>query len=220
MTVIPGLWFPRVVPNSGMRNRLVFTVAGLSGAGVTGQSQHLFTADIPLTSNGISTPIVHNRIRPGSPTPYIIDAQTPTRNFFGAFPSRGGHTLFLIDADTADLLYLALRDGVTTGVEPVVRAHVNAPIKLPRYDTPTAPQNQNTYLPPGFSPEPLPGGRVNLEHWANQLHSLHGPGLTASTAEYLLFVAEELPAEEDVYVLQMSSLTSSLPSPAINVSNI
>ncbi|MBX3459203.1 MAG: hypothetical protein KF696_04425 [Planctomycetes bacterium] len=217
MTVVPGLWFPKVVPNAGMRNRLVFSVASVSGAGVTGQVQHIFTANITLTGSGIATPIINNRTDSGASQPFNSASSAVTGNYFGAFPSRQGHVLFLINANNADLLYLDLRDGVTSAIEPVRRSHDNAAMKLPRNDTAGSPL-QNTYMPPGFAPDPA--GAVNLEHWGNSLRTLHGPGLSAFTSEYLMFVAEESAGAEDLYVLQMNSLSSPLPSKAINVTNI
>ncbi len=217
MTIVPGFYFPKVAPNAGMRNRLVFSVATVNGTGVDGQNQHLFTANIILTATGIATPSITNRTEAGAPQPYNSGAATNTDNYFGGFQSRGGHVLFLIDADNGDLLYLDLRDGVSTIIAPVQRSHDSANMKMPRNGTAASPL-ENTYLPPGFAPDPA--GAVNLEHWGNQLRSLHGPGLTAFTSEYLMFVAEENAGEEDVYVLQMNSLSSPLPSLAINLTNI
>lgn len=217
MTIVPGMWFPKVAPNAGMRYRLVFTVATVAGTGVGGQNQHLFTANITLTGGGIATPIISNRTDPGAPLPYNAGASSTTANYFGGFPSRQGHVLFLINADNADLLYLDLRDGVTSVASPVIRSHDSAAMKLPRNNTSGSPL-ENTYLPPGFAPDPA--GSVNLEHWGNSIRTLHGPGLTSFTSEYMMFVAEESAGEEDVYVLQMNSLSSPLPSPAINVTNI
>jgi hypothetical protein len=219
MTIVPGMWFPQNTPNNGMRNRLVFTVAtvaNVTGTSVSGQHQNVFTADIPFTSGGgLDTPIVYNRTNPTMPQPFLIDATTPSFNYFGGFPSRTGHTLFLINADNADLMYLDLRDGLTSPLEPVINSHNQAPMKLPaRTNLPLL----NTYLPPGFEPDP--NGEINLEHWGNQMFSLHGPGLNQFNSEYLFFVSEETAGAEDVYVLQMNSLTSPLPSPAINLSNI
>jgi hypothetical protein len=217
MTIVPGMWFPKKATNAGMNTRLVFTVATVAGAGTAGQNQHVFTADIQLTGTGIGTPIIHNRTDPQAPSPYVINAQTASANYFGAFPSRSGHVLFLINADTAELLFLDLRDGVTTPPQAILRAHDGQAMTLPTVPNPPAAQ-QNTYLPSGFAPDPA--GSVDLEHWANQMRSLPGPGLTAFTSEYLMFVAEENAGEQDVYVLQMNSLTSPLPSDAINITNI
>lgn len=217
MTVIPGMYFPKKVPNNGLRNRLLFTVASVSGGGVAGENQHLFTADITFTATGLASPVIRNRSEPGLAPPFAITPADPSYNYFGGFPSRSGHVFFLIDASTADLLYVDIRDGVTTAVQPVVRSHDLQAMKLPARDS-TAGELHNTYLPPGFAPDPQ--GGVNLEHWGNQLRSLQGPNLNDFTAEYLMLVAEENPGAEDLYVLQMTSLARPLPSPAINVSNI
>lgn len=217
MTVIPGMYFPKTVPNNGMRNRLLFTVASVSGGGVAGENAHLFTADITFTATGLATPVIRNRSEPGFSPPFAITPADPSYNYFGGFPSRGGHVYFLIDATTADFLYVDIRDGVTTSVQPVVRSHDGQPMKLPARGS-SSNELQNTYLPPGFAPDPA--GAVNLEHWANQLRSLQGPNLNQFTAEYLMLVAEEAADAEDLYVLQMTSLARPLPSPAVNISNI
>mgnify|MGYP001179136543 CR=1 FL=1 len=216
MTVVPGFFFPKKAPNNGMRYRLVFTIAGVSGGGVVGENQHVYTADIPLTGTGIGSPTILDRSESGQAPPFNVSAANPSWNYYGSFQSRRGDVLFLIDATTGGLFYLDLRDGVSSLAEPVRRAHDSAAITLPRISAAGA-LNENTYVTSGFAEDPA--GAVGLEHWGNQLRSLQGPGLSTFTQEYLIFVGEENPGEEEVYMLQMLSLANPLPSEAINVTN-
>lgn len=215
MPFVPSFWFPRKTPNSGMDTRLVFAVAGI-GNNPGGSDQHLYTADFVLTGGGGLTMLQPVDRSANTSAPYEFGASTEF-NYVGAFPSPQGHVLFVIEARSKQLYYLDLRDGVTSLLEPVVKSHNSAPVVLPNNNTNGDPL-ENTYLGNGFANDPA--GSVGLEHWGNQIRTLSGPGLNGSTQQYLLFTAEETAGSEDVYILQMRSLASPLPTAAINVTNI
>ncbi|MCC6464683.1 MAG: hypothetical protein IT463_05015 [Planctomycetes bacterium] len=215
MNVSPGFWFPRKIPNSGMNSRLVFTASGQ--ASLTGAGQHLYTANFSITGGGVNLLAVYDRSEAAQAPPYNVLAAQPYYNYFGGFPSRGGEVLFLVEARSNELLYLDLRDGVSTLATSVTRAHDGAKVKL-RSNTTTGSSTENTYLPNGFAEDPA--GSVGLEHWGNQIVSLQGPSLSTFTREWMYVVSEEAAGEEEVYVLTMSSLASPLPAAAVNVSNV
>lgn len=216
MTFVPGFWFPRKIPNNAMDRRLVFTCAGIAG-GVQGADQHLFTLDLNISGVGLSLAGIADRSVTPMATPFKVDASLPGFNYFGAFPSLGGTVLFVIETKTGLLQYLDLRDGVTSVLQNIKKAHSQADVVLPNNNT-KGDVLENTYLPSGFASDPL--GSQNVEHWGNQIRSLHGPGLSPFSMEYLMFVSEETPGAEDIYVLQMSGLANPLPSDAINITNI
>jgi hypothetical protein len=216
MVGITGVWFPRKIPQPGMNNRLVFSVSGVTGPTGFGNDQQIFTADIDWAGSDINEIRVYNRTDPDEQMPFAMDVNSRVANYVGGFPSPSGHALFVINADTADLLFLDLRDGITTQLRHVRRAHDDEPIRLPAYDDTSA--HHSTYLTSGFDPDPA--GATNIEYWANMLQTINGPGASGIRNEWLMFVAEENPGREDLYILQMSTLTSPLPTRAVNVSNI
>lgn len=215
MTVIPGFYFPKETPNNGMKYRLVFSVATVAGTGTPFEQQHIYTADVSLSTGGIAGVAVNNRSELASQQPF--DIGSTAFHYFGGFQSASGHVYFVIEVNSGKLQYIDLRDGVTSIVSDINRGHDGAPVTLP-VNSNAGNINENTYLPSGFAPDP--NGSTGLPHWANQLRSLHGPGLNQFTSEYLLFVHETNTDEEDVYILQMNSISSPLPSNAINVTNI
>jgi hypothetical protein len=216
MIGVPSIFFPKKAPNEGMNRRLVFTVSSPNGPGALFNDQQIFTADFLFSGNDFGQISIFNRTQPSAAQPFEIDVASQVANYVGAFPSRGGHYLFVINADNGELLYLDLRDGVSAAPQNIRRAHDDEKIVLPRHGSASA--NHNTYLTSGFDPDPT--GGTNLEHWGNQLQSLPGPGLPDFKSEWLMFVAEESTGSEDLYIVQMSSLTTQLPSKAINVTNI
>ena len=215
MAIVPGFWFPRKIPNAGMDRRIVFTCSGQAG-GVQGAEQHLFTLDVNFSGIGVSAGPLVNRSDDRLAPPYNVGPAQRLNNYFGAFPSLSGSVLFLIEERSGELVYLDLRDGVSTLVQNVRRSHDQSFVILPNDTTASSPF-QNTYLPSGFAAD---GSGSGLEHWGNNLRSLQGPGLNPFVAEYLFFVAQEAPGIDDLYVLQMSGLASPLPSDAINVTNL